>query len=504
MIIGLLMAFLWVQNSSPSQAPQNHLAEAQRLRDQSQFTAAADLLRTELSQHPDNGDAARLLAETLYWMKDVAGAGAAYEAGMVRHPDDTTLRLQYARMLMDTGNRARARELLEPLVGVTAVGADAETLLGTMAYWEGDLTAARRYFSDALDVNPHQEEAARQLREIFVSTSPWLRISSTGRTDDQPIHTIGTTVEVGWFPGPLTTVTTRVQPVRYALDGESRIVETADVGVTRYTPSLRLETEFAGGAIRRTESSRPWGWTGRAAVGIRLPAHLAFRARAERIAYLSTASSLETPVMLRALTGLVHFGEVRGWVGEAVYQQQRYPDANKIHNAYGWLLAPVIHREKVGLQAGYSASRANADSSRFVLAKSDQPYAPTDSRFDTKGRYAPYYTPDHLRTHSVITAFRVEPIRGVTWRIGGAYALHASDNAPYFYAAPGQAIRGTYLRKFSPWNAHTSLQVKLSERLILEPSAEFGRSAFYSWATGGFDLTYRFTAESSHYRMHPR
>ena len=62
MIISFVVAILWVLSLSASPAAQNNIVEAQRLRDQSNFSAAADLLRAELSQHPDNGDAARLLA----------------------------------------------------------------------------------------------------------------------------------------------------------------------------------------------------------------------------------------------------------------------------------------------------------------------------------------------------------------------------------------------------------------------------------------------------------
>src|SRR6266566_9167391 len=105
---------------------QGALVEAQRLRDAGDFAAAAKLLRVQIAQKPDDGEAARLLAQTLYWLKDIAGAHAIYDTAILRHPEDTTLRLQYARMLAETGEKARARELLTPLLSISATRGEAE------------------------------------------------------------------------------------------------------------------------------------------------------------------------------------------------------------------------------------------------------------------------------------------------------------------------------------------------------------------------------------------
>jgi cytochrome c-type biogenesis protein CcmH/NrfG len=50
------------------------VAEAVALRDRGEMREAASRLRAHLAQFPDDGDAARLLAQTLYWLRNVAGA----------------------------------------------------------------------------------------------------------------------------------------------------------------------------------------------------------------------------------------------------------------------------------------------------------------------------------------------------------------------------------------------------------------------------------------------
>ena len=497
--VALVAAIIWFTPAiaAPQGDTQNRVAQAQRLRDAGNFAGAAELLRAQVAQNPNDGEAARLLGQTLYWLKDIPGARAAYEAARVRHPEDTTLRLQYARMLAETGDHARARGLLTPQLDIPATRADAETLLGMIAYWEGDLSGARNSFTGALQANPNQEEARRQLQEILSATAPWIRLSSGGWSDNQPLDWVAFGIEAGWFATPLSEFTVRVQPTHYWANSTTQTVGLAEVGFTHYLPAAHLETELDAGAVRRSQSADAWDWTGRAALGFRLPKHVTLRGRFDRTPYFHTISSLTTPVMVDTVAAVLHFGDVRGWLGEAAFEHQRYPDNNAIQTGYGWLLAPLIHRTAVEVQAGYAFADSNADSSRFVLAQPIQPFLPGDPRFNLAGIYSPYFTPLHQVTNSALVAFTLKAARKATFRVDGSYGFHATDDAPFFAASGGQAVLSTYPRRFSPWNARASLNITLREGVTLEPSAEMGRTAFYSWVAGGLQLTYHFPGSAA-------
>ena len=49
------------------------VAEAMSRRDSGDFKGAVAVLQAHLASYPEDGDALRLLAETLYWQKDFAG-----------------------------------------------------------------------------------------------------------------------------------------------------------------------------------------------------------------------------------------------------------------------------------------------------------------------------------------------------------------------------------------------------------------------------------------------
>jgi hypothetical protein len=49
-----------------------------------------------------------------------------------------------------------------------------------------------------------------------------------------------------------------------------------------------------------------------------------------------------------------------------------------------------------------------------------------------------------------------------------------------------------YERTYSPWNVRGSIAVPVHDRLTIGVSAEIGKTAFYRWASGDLQLTYRF------------
>lgn len=484
-----------VSLESAQQTPVNPVAQAQALRASGNFTAAAELLRNQLAEEPDNGDAARLLAQTLYWLKDVDEARKVYDLALARHPNDTAVRLDYARMLLETGRRREAAQLLMPLQARAETQVEANALLGTLAYWEGDLTAAQRRFQSVLQSSPKHPESLRQLREIQTLTAPWVRVSSGIGSDDQPLDRLAFGVEGGWFATPLLPVTFRVQPASYRVnDASTRRVTVGEVELSHFAPAAQLETQATAGIVQRRGGNEGSDWTGRASLGIRLPQHVVLRAKADRLPYFSTTSSFDSEVAVQSRTVLVRWEDPRGWLGEAAFQHQEFPDDNSTRSAYAWQLAPVVHRPLTEIHVGYAFSAENAEESRFVLAAPAQAFAVTDPGFSTAGRYSPYYTPIHLVSHSLIASLTLTPTTRTTFRLRGGRAIHAKEDAPVFVVTQGQVQPAFARRTFSPWHTYASVDLPLGRRTTLAVTGEHSRTAFYTWWATGVGITTRFQA----------
>ena len=463
------------------------LAEATRLRDAGEFAQAARVLRELWAAHPEDASVARLLAQTLYWMHDISGAGAVYVRALDLQPQDAGLRLEYARMLAETGDRARARQLLEAIAEAAPQRADALSLLGTLANWDGEWTAAQRLFRESLQLNPAQPEARRQLREIRIATAPWARVAPLFWHDDQPLDRRGMVFEAGWHPTPLTPIRVRVSPVTYESDTTTLRTIAAEVEMRHAAPRARLQTRAAFGIVQRRsparEIERSVDWTGRASVGVRLPQHVTATGRVERAPYLNTVASLGTRMQTTVLGGELHLDHPRGWLGEAALEQQRYPDGNQVRTAYAWLLAPLVHRPRGDFQAGYAFTTEDALESRFQLAA-------LIGSTGAIGRYDPYYTPSHVVRHSAITALSARTPR-LTFRASGDVAFHATEDAPTLIVSTGLVQRIFVARDFSPWVVRSSLDFALGQSATLGFSAEAGRLAFYRWSTAGAHVTFK-------------
>ena len=121
--------------------------------------------------------------------------------------------------------------MLEPLHADGQSSADIDALLGTILYWDGDLTGAKKLFLDALRKDPAQTAAARQLREIQASSASWLRVSPAFWHDDQPLDRATLAIEAGWFVTPLLSITVRSQPERFSVGGRANVLDERSGGV---------------------------------------------------------------------------------------------------------------------------------------------------------------------------------------------------------------------------------------------------------------------------------
>ena len=434
-----------------------------------------------------------MLAQTLYWTKDVTGARALYDSAIVLHPEDHQLRLDYTRMLNETGDWPKARQVIAPLLGKSPPGAKATSLLGTIAYWEGDFTSARRLFEDALSVDPSLVDARRQLDEIRWFSAPWVRIAASGLKDDQPMYRFGGGLEAGYYLTPLWSAYLRGggaslrQDLSESPGWFSIATASGTVGVRGSAPLSHVDMLAEAGFFRRDFPSRV-DWTGVAAVGFRPKSFLRLGAQFERQPYLHTAASLASSVMTNAAGASVDLDR-KGWLGKAALQVEVFPDDNSTTSAYAWAMAPVIRSNGFMLQGGYSASYQNAKELRFVERTGFGP----PSGIVGGAYYSPYYTPQNLLIHSVIGAVTAYDDHGFVARLGGSYGVRATEDAPVFVAGtnPSSKVLVTYRRNSNPWNVRASVDRPISTNAAISIRAEHSKTSFYSATTAALELIWR-------------
>jgi Tfp pilus assembly protein PilF len=501
-VVAVLAALVAAVSHAGAQGtpPTDTIAEARRLRDAGDYAAAAALLRPYTESHPEDPGTARFAALMSYWSKDVATARATYERALARHPNDADLRVELGQFLLDLGKTSRSREVVTPLVDsgprLLPARRRALTILGTLDYWRGDFSSARRYFAETLQLDSTDADARRQLREIELASATWVSTGGTIWRDDQPLSHGAVELTGGWFATPVTPMTIRAASTHFSHDGIGEMVSVAEGTFSTFFPRARLDVSAAGGVVRRSFGEAS-DWTGRATLGARLPNHLVLGARAERAPYLYTTSSLTKSVMTQTVEGSARWRPTNGWMAEATARRESFDDHNDVSTAYAWVLAPLVRRPGGELHVGYSFAAQNASESRFV-SRDELPFPPGLPPSTIPGVYDPYYTPSNLRVHSALASVRVKA--GARWSLtgNGAYGFSARDDAPVLIPVmtpPNVTIvRDFSAREFTPWSMRGGVDGAVSEAVRLSLTAERGKAPYYTFTTVGLRLTYTFVA----------
>jgi Tfp pilus assembly protein PilF len=502
LIAGVLVSAAALHLPAQTSAPTDTLAEARRLRDAGEFASAAAILRPYVASRPDDPGSARFAALMAYWAKDARAADSIYAQALARHPNDSELRLEYGQLLVDLRDAVRARAVLSPLVIATdsasmTVAARAQTLLGTLAYWNGDYVGARRRFVEALRLDSSIADARRQLREIETAAATWVRAGVTWWDDDQPLQRATVTIDGGWFASPLTPIALRARTARFDADPTAETVSTVEAEVSTYVPGMRVELAAMGGVLQRTFGEAT-DWMGRATLGIRTPGNGRLQLGVEREPYLNTLGSLATPIMTTSVVGTARW-QPRGWMIEGVARRERYPDDNDVTTGYVWALAPIVRRGRGSLHAGYSFAAQSATTGRFIPARdANLSFPPGQQPATVPGRYDPYYTPRNLRAHSALASVRVAPNERWTLTSDLSYAIHARDEAPVLVVIPDppdvDIVRAYVDREFTPWTVRGGIDVGVTDAARMALTLEHGRRAYYRFTTVGLSGTYRFVA----------
>jgi tetratricopeptide (TPR) repeat protein len=468
----------------PVAPPADPVAEASRLRDAGDFEAAIALLEERLQSDPGDAAASLLLAETLYWTGDLDGMGAVYERAIAGHPEDVALRMAYARTLVELNRAPRAREILGPLRGSDPVAGEVETLLGTLAYWEGDLSGARTHFREALRRNPDDADARRQLDEIRALTAPWIRPVVRYESDSQPIRRWEGAAEAGWFLTPLLPATVDGTVRRDRIDGTWTRASTIRGGLRWNRPAIGLSLDARAGIFRL--SPRPGSdWIGELRIEKRLQ---------ERSPYLDTSASLSEPVLVESFAGGWTRESSAGPAAAAEYRTRGFPDGNRVLSASAWFLFPLLRVPRLTFRAGYAFRYEDARESRFRTVDGA---APIEEEGPIAGVYDPHYTPERLRVHDVIGSLGTRWGRALRFQANFAWGIDAREDAPFLSAEldedTGATVvrRGFYDRRFHPWEIGASLTVDLAPSTAVRLSGRHSRTAFYDVTGLSLDLLYR-------------
>jgi hypothetical protein len=399
-------------------------------------------------------------AERLAWDKRFSESEAMYRRILAADPNSGAAKLGLARVVMWQGRYGEAIVLFREIEGVDALEGRA-----TAEYWSGDLRAAARHFRRVLALDPKRDFSRTSLRDIEAGARGSERVSVGVLHDEQPLDALRAEVATMFFSDPLTKWT--VTGGGYRLDGGRRGERDG-----RYA---LLENETRAGAFTFGGSLGLFTFPD----GVRRPIggvsvqHRSLTFRVDRREEIASATSLATHAS--STTTTLRWSRDRDWIAAAEISAKRYFDGNRGHALVAYAVAP-FRRGEWTFWGGGSASARDTDDSRFRLTAVSSTLDQGFFRYQYRGEYDPYWSPDDLLDARVVAALEYRHTRGSVkihgdggWARDRGRAFGPDAGAGPF---PSSTFTFTFDRTYHPWRAGLTADVVLAGRWRIDAGIE--------------------------------
>jgi hypothetical protein len=317
---------------------------------------------------------------------------------------------------------------------------------------------------------------------------PWLTAETRVEHDSQVRTATRAAAEYGRYLRPDMTLALRLAGERIAADAApsgrlNDVTGVAALAGTLAVPAARMGINLSGGALFGGPAPAGHGSSATlvydAAAGINTGQGTTLRLRAARDRYTATAASIDTLLMGRTMELALDRSGAPGWAGELLARRAEFGDGNPVTTAYAWLLAPLSRSATHSLRAGYAVGWQDSDQSNWVPATAGSVGVPQEQ---VPGRYAPYYTPHDVLTHSALLNAALA-VGGAWLLLDGAAGIRATETAPVLIrnaAEPQEApALFFYDRSYTPYRGGLSLVLPVGGHTSITAAAAYSRTAYY-------------------------
>jgi tetratricopeptide (TPR) repeat protein len=497
-----LILFFFTGINSHSQSVSDTLNLAKQLRGEGKIQQSYSLLKKAYAHHPDELNVAWLTAQTAFWANRIGKSGKLYEKAVQSNPKNLYLQLDYAKMLVNTGNFKKAVPLLDNYLAYDSANAQALTALSRIFFWRCRYTEADRLVTKALKSDPKYPEASSLYKEIVLARAPYLKIGAGYGSDDQPMQTLSTVVEAGFYLHALSALHFTFQAPVFIRDGKTANAFIFQAGNISFISRANLTIGLDAGVVKFPDNNH-YALTVNLDIDKIILRHLVLSVSAQRNPYFSTRSSIDSVVIQNHLSGSIGWNNRNSWNGEMGVDAFTYPfDHNLTYSGYAWVFGPPMKFSVFRLQLGYGYNYSNSKKSRYGPEKSlPDILSGYDANSKIEGVYNPYFTPNDQQVHSLLLAFTCHPLKWMDLSLNANAGFYATTQVPYLYLDK-DATDSTILRTgfapagFNPITVRLQALMKLSDVVHLQVDYSFMSTYFYSSHYAGVGLNIRFPHEN--------
>lgn len=475
-----------------AQSSDSILSKAKELRNKGEITEAENLLKRYHKSNPNDFNTIWLLAQTSYWNNNITAAKNYYEEAIKLQPNNYYLKLDYAKVLVETGEFTKASPLINTYLNYDANSADALIAKAKIYYWNGDYSNALKLLSSVKTRHPDNKEAADLYNEISISKSFWVKLNTSYFNDSQPIENTTPSVEAGMYVSPVSSLKFSLLPLLYKNNGGNINVSRIQVENKSRFPSAEIDLTLGAGLIKYPDKKSEF--TGKIQFDKLIEKSFVLSFLGERKPYLSTASSLNTPVIENYGSLSLSFISNRGFTSRAAYEINSFNDGNNTYSISAWGLSPSIKFSDFDFKIGYGFSFSSSKENMFTNEKSlETIISEFDSTYKISGIYSPYFTPRNQQIHSLITSLAFHPSDAFQAGLSVNYGFLARTQNPYLYLDSTPAnekyiAKGYLSETYSPMDVNFYTQIGFSKKVMMTLDYNYSSTNFYIRRYAGLGL----------------
>lgn len=472
------------QTNSFAQNKIDTLKIVKELRNEKKFSQALSMLKAYQHNHPKDLSTIWLHAETSFWVNNIKTAEDQYHNAINLYPDNLYLQFDYSKMLFYLGKFDEVMPILKRFLTYYPSNEEALMMKSRINYWQGNFDEASNTLQIILNKNPDNQDAEKLLREVRFVLSPWIKINSGFKSDDQPLKKVAASIEGGMYFNKLAITSFNFQSPLFVRKKKLFPADWFQVYNKSLFPNLGLNF-IIGAGIVKFPIFKSTDWTGKAEADKILFKNLMIKFKYERLPYFYTQTSLNENIMTNQLSSTIGWYQPGNWNGEVSLSQELFPDNNSALTFYGWFLSPPLNFSSFELRAGYNFSYASSKESRFISKKSLSSII-SNNEYDNpiQGFYNPYFTANDQQVHSALASLIFQPTENVKVGINTSISIYAMTLNPYFFLDKNSngvlfINRNFAAQKFSPFQISAFALFNLNDKLNLKMEYQYQNLFFY-------------------------
>jgi hypothetical protein len=469
------------------------VSNAKKLLSENKYEPAGLLLKTYYAKNSTDLEYVWLYAYTAHLNKQDELATQLYDKAISISPENMDLKLEYARMLYETGNLLASQKLVDILKNSSIDQSEVLLLDANLNYWNGKFDKANESLLLLKKLYPNSTITNELTQLIKDTKAPFFQAEVNYLTDNQPLEAISEQIKLGKFQSWIFFPTLSIK--NYNFSNSSQVIEASLSNLIQFGSS-GIAVKIEGGTYYNQAINKN-NLIGEFSFKKSLSKKTNLEIGANRKPYIATIISTTYDLMQNNVFAIVESGDIsKSSFIHLGYNQQFFADQNSIQTFGAWGLTKPILASAMKIQLGYGFSYSD---SKTILYVPTQPTHTTTTNGVSvvDGEYSPYFTPDNLMINSAILVMSLDLSKQFKITAKGNYGFYAQANTPQLVANT-QSFDGTEIdlnsstTKISPFDLEFSLNFQLNKKLSISAKAAYFDTYYYNSLNTMIRLNYRF------------